>query len=207
MKKTVASITLACFIAGCAGNPNDPNDSRNQVLLETTAVGAAAGIATCVLVRKMTREQCAILIAGLSAVGFGAGYVLSDNIAKRKAELAGKENNLDARLRYVRALNADTAQFNAQLASDVARTRDQIDAGALTGQKLADQRKALDERIDGARKQVASANTELVNMKAYRAQKTTPKNADLDAQIAMLEHTVTEARANTTSLANQRQRI
>jgi len=200
MKKIAALSVIVCFASACANNP------EGQSAIEGGGIGAGVGIVGCAIA-KCKGEQYAAAAAIGAGVGAAIGYSLAKDINKRKQELAGKENDLDARIRYVRGLNADTAKFNGDLKKQVAGLQQQIDQGSLSGQQLVKRRQQLDQQIADANTQLKAADAELADMKRFRAQKSTPNSAALDSEIARLEGVLAEAHTNTTALASMRQRI
>src|SRR6266705_1901028 len=120
MKNSIRILVLSLFVASCGSDP------QTRSAGEGAGVGAVAGAAICAFAH-CDRGQYAAAIAAGAAVGAGIGYTLAANIEKRRQQLADKENDLDARLEYVRGLNQDTEQFNRKVREQVAQMQNQIE--------------------------------------------------------------------------------
>jgi chromosome segregation ATPase len=152
-------------------------------------------------------------------LGGGACYAFASHYEKRREELAGKENDLDARLKYVKGLNEDSEKLNKQLntrLAEVSRRTDEISAeveqGTITRQQLAKERAALQKEEQAARDQVELQKTALEDMKRFQAQQSKagqddPRIAELDAEIAKQERLLKEAQGATTAFAAKAGRI
>jgi len=149
----------------------------------------------------------------LGAGGAAICYTYASNLDKRKQQLAGQENNLDARIKYVRGLNEDSQQLNAELSKQVAATAQSTDAlvaqiqqRKVSNERLAQEREARDNEVKAASAQVAKGNEALREVKAYRAQNK-PASTELDASIARQEQLLAEAQRQVDLLAAQRARV
>lgn len=205
MKRAVLPLVLILTASGCA-NPDGSTNTVGQGTLEGGGAGAALGAIGCALAKCNSGQYAAAMAIG-GGIGAAVGYSLSKDIEKRRSALAGKENNLDARLIYVRGLNADTDKFNRQLRDNVQAAQQQINQGNLSGQALEKQRKQLNDQISGSNTQLQALDKELADMKRYRGQASTPSSPALDGEIGRLEALLADARSNTTALASLRQRI
>ncbi|MEO8935539.1 MAG: hypothetical protein ABI277_16725 [Burkholderiaceae bacterium] len=202
----VTMIGVAVAVAGCAADPNNPNSSVAQGTGEGAGVGAVTGVVICALV-KCSHDQYLVAAAAGAAVGGTVGYSLAKDVEKRRKALAGKENNLDARLIYVRGLNTDTEKFNQQFKNETVALQQQMDSGKRNGQSLEQQQTQINTQVKNANTQIASLDNALTDMKKYRAQPSTPNSPALDSEIGRLETLLAEAKTNTTSMASLRQRI
>jgi hypothetical protein len=177
--------------------------------------GAGAAAATYLICKATGRSDRDCVAAGV-ALGVGGAaicYTYASNLDKRKQQLAGQENNLDARIRYVRGLNEDSQQLNTELSKQVAATAQSTDAlvaqiqqRKVSNERLAQEREARDNEVKAASAQVAKGNEALREVKAYRAQ-SKPASTELDASIARQEQLLAEAQRQVDLLAAQRARV
>ncbi len=92
--KIMAIVLL--IVSGCA-TMNTEQRARTEGTAGGAAIGAVLGGLLGLAVGGDTED--ALIGAGVGAlVGGAAGYSYADNIAKRRSELAGREEDLDARL-------------------------------------------------------------------------------------------------------------
>ncbi len=204
MRKRVVWLIVVLAVAGCA-NPDGSTNTKGQSALEGGGAGALLGGIACAFAHCNAAGYAAAASIGAGA-GALVGYSLADNIEKRRTALAGHENDLNARLTYVRGVNADTDAYNRQLRKDVADAEGKIDSGRLSARALEGQRKDLDAKIASSDKQLQSMEAALGDMKRYRVQRN-PSSPQLDGEIARLETLLADARSNSTALASLRQRI
>ncbi|TCK43737.1 hypothetical protein B0G84_2079 [Paraburkholderia sp. BL8N3] len=199
-------ITLfAVFTAAC-------ETTQQTASLECGAAGLGVAFLLCKAAGG-SNATCAA-VGGVAAVGGGVlCYSLSDKLDKRRKELAGHENDLDARLRYVKGINADTAKYNEDLKKQVAALSQhtdtlvqQIQQKTADEKKLADQRKALDAAIKNASDSVAAQRNALNFMRSYQAEQA-GKSQDLAAEVQRQQMLLAETQRETSALAAQRQRI
>ena len=171
------------------------------------AVGAGLGYA-------IGRDaQSAAIGAALGALAGGAGgYVYADRIAKRHKELAGKENDVDARTAFARGVNEDTQEYNGRLKKEISALEPKIaelaakkEKQEITQRELEKQKQALGVKILEANKQLAVGEDELQGLKAFRSEKKTSQA--LDEQIKTLEQNLAEMKTSTSALASLNQRI
>jgi DNA-binding PucR family transcriptional regulator len=174
--------------------------------------GAAIGFLACRLLGN-SAERCAAIAAVGAGVGAAACYSYAGNLEKRRKELAGRENDLDARLQYVRGLNEDAEKLNTELSERVAlatrRSNEllaQVQAKRASAGELAKERAHLDDELKVANAQVALQRDAATEMKVYRAKRTAP-SANLDAQIAQQDRLLAQTERHVETLASTRERI
>jgi hypothetical protein len=204
-----ALVVALLFLTACA---TQGDQARTEGTLAGAGIGAAVGAGLGYLIGR-DGTAAAVGAAVGAALGGAGGYVYADRIAKRHEALAGKENDLDARIAFARGVNEDTQQYNKRLQNEVAELEPRIsDLEArtqrqqITQAELAKQKQALGTRINDANKQLALAQDELQGLKKFRDEQ---KNAsrELDEQIVRLEANLAQMRASTTALASLNQRI
>ena len=200
MRKLIGVLLVFCLLSGCSSDP------QKRSAGEGGAIGGLGAAVICKLAGGSDGTCAAVGIAG-AAAGAAIGYQYAGNIQKRRQQLAGRENDLDARIEYVRGLNEDTEKFNQRLSGQVVTVENQIKQGRLSQAKLVQTREALDKEVQAAGTQLKAANKELDDMKRFRAQQVARNSPELDREITRLESLLAEAQQNTTALASLRQRI
>jgi len=205
MKMRIAVTLLASLLAACS-------TPEQQSALECGGVAAALAFAACKLAHGDT-AKCAAIGAGGGALGGAACYGLAKHLDDRRRDLAGRENDLDARLQYVRGVNQDSEKYNAQLRQSVievtAQTNDtvhQIQQGTISAAQLAQTRQALDKQIADANAQLDAQRRALRDMKQFQASQPKP-SPDLDAEIRKEQEILSAAQHDTLALASARQKI
>jgi hypothetical protein len=198
-------LSVCALIAGCA-------TKQQTASLECGVGGAAVSYAICKATGGSDKKCAAIAAAG-GAVGAVACYSYASHLAKRRQELAGRENDLNARLKYVRGLNEDAQRLNGELRDRVnvaeQHTNDlmaQVSKKQVSAQQLAGERQHLDDEVKAANQQVALEANALSEVKTYQAQRT-PPSPDLDAEIARQERLLAEAKEEVKKLATCRERV
>jgi hypothetical protein len=157
--------------------------------------------------------HCAIVASRAGVSGATACYTYSSKIRKRREQLVGQEDQLDAQIRYLQDVNRDTEDLNAELdvriEEVIARTDTAVDSlaqGEMTESELAQLRAILDIEVSSAQRQLDAASRELQAAEQYRSRRQ-PSTAALDAEIARLQALLNEAQRQTSALVAQRQRI
>ena len=204
--KLIAGLLLMLLVSGCS-------TPQQTSALECGGGGAVAALLLCKLAGG-SDASCGAIAVGAGAAGAAVCYSYADRIQKRRQALAGKENDLDARIRYLQGVNRDTEELNKQLAAKVnavTRSTDQAVVALRNGQAtqaaLTRERQALDREVQSAQAQVDTAARELDSARQFRSRQATVASNDLDAEITRLEGLLNQAQSNTTALAAQRQRI
>jgi len=157
--------------------------------------------------------KCAKLGAAGAVIGAAACYTYASRLQKRKQELAGREDDLNARLKYVRGLNEDGQRLNVELHERVdavtqhtAVLTAQISKNRVSAQQLASERKQLDGQVNAASQQVALQRDAFNEVKAYQSARKAP-SPDLDAEIAKQERLLADAQRQVETLASLRERV
>jgi hypothetical protein len=208
MKKLIVLSVLFIFISGCA---NQSQQTRTEGAGGGAAVGGLIG---GLLGYAIGDESGAAIGAGLGAILGGAvGYTYADNIANRHAQLAGHENDLDARITFAEGINQDTQELNELLERDIATLGPEIDAlnaqarqEKITQKELNVKRQYLDQQVQETEASLAAAENELKDLKKF--QDRTPDQSDeLDSEIAKLEKNLDQLKRNTETMASLSQRL
>lgn len=203
MKQLVIFIFVVCLITGCA-TPNQRAKTEGTVGggLIGAGLGAAIGFA-------VGGPRGAIIGAAIGAgTGSVIGYSYADNVTKRQKELVGRENDLDARIKFARGVNEDTEEHNRRLGEDLRQSEAKIDQLKANSRGLKKEKQTLTTKVEDANKQLARAEQEMQGLKTWRSQQPqAPKSGELDAEITKLETTLAKLRTNTTALASMNQRM
>lgn len=198
---------VAVLITGCASSSPQARASAQC----GAAVGGVSYLA-CKLSGK-TDEHC-LKLAGAGAVaGAVTCYVYASSLESRRKALAGNEDDLDAQINYVKGLNTDTEQLNADLAkrlSHITRETDalvaKIQQQQVTEEQLLQERQAREDMLNASQKEVSQGHEALKFAKQLRAKRTSP-SVVLDDRIAQQEKLLADAQAQVNLLAAQRARV
>jgi uncharacterized protein YcfJ len=209
MKRLITLAFILLFLTSCA---TQREQARTEGTLAGAGLGAIVGGGVGYLIGGSATS--AGIGAALGAlVGGTGGYVYADRIAKRQEELAGKEDNLDARIAFARGVNDDTQDYNRKLASDVKTLSSDVDKLAAQNKKqqaqnqqLLAKKEQLEEKVKDANAQLTVADTQLTDLKSFRSSQPRPSK-DLDAEIKKLETSLAQLKSNTSALAALNQRI
>jgi hypothetical protein len=196
---------LCVLLAACQTAPQNAS-------LQCGAGGAVGAYAVCKMFGGKDSDCAKWAVVG-GGVGAVACYTYATNLDKRRKELAGHENDLDRRIQYVRGLNEDTQELNADLTKRVADSRKrtdqlvaQIRQNQVPQQQVAKERAERDEQVKAAEAQVDVGNRALAEVKTFRSQRS-GNSAPLDAAITRQEQLLAQAQQQVEQLAAQRARI
>ena len=209
MKGLIALTVVAVFVASCA---TQSDQARTEGTLAGAGIGAVVGGGLGYLIGGSATSAGVGAAIGALAGGVG-GYAYADRIAKRHEELAGKENDLDARIAFAQGVNEDTQEYNARLKKEVNELEPRItDLAAkkkkqeITQGELEKEKQALTAKVKDANKQLTVGQDQLQDLKTFRSeQKKTSK--ELDKEIKALEQSLAQMKSNTSALASLNQRI
>lgn len=174
----------------------------------------AAAVAYLICKASGKRDADCLAIGVVAGVGGAAiCYAYSDNLERRRKQLAGREQDLNAQLTYVKGLNADAEQLNADLRNRVTlvskRTDDlvaQVHAQKVNQAQLNTERQNLDHEVQAASTQVSKGQDALKEAKTMRAKVSQPNTA-LDDEIRKQEVLLAQAQHQVDLLAAQRARV
>lgn len=157
--------------------------------------------------------HCALVASRAGVAGATACYNYANDIRERRAELVGKEDQLDAQIAYLRTVNADTEMLNTEMSSRLDEATARADTavqslaqGEMTKSELDQLRSILDGEVSYAQQQLVAASRELQAANLYRARQQSPAGA-LDSEIAKLQALLDETQRQTKALVEQRQRL
>ncbi|MCU0588666.1 MAG: YMGG-like glycine zipper-containing protein [Syntrophobacteraceae bacterium] len=208
MKKLVVLALVLCLVPACA---TESQQAKTEGTLGGAAIGAALGAGIGALVGG---GRGAAIGAGVGAgVGALAGYSYANNVVERRKALAGRENDLDARIQYARGVNEDARAYNQSLEQEIQtaeleinKLKAQSQQQQATRQALARKKQDLNKKVQEANESLALTQRELDDLRTFRSQQT-QRSAQLDAEIKSLEKTEAQLRENASRLASLNQRI
>lgn len=193
------------LLAACASQPGNS-------AVEGAAIGGIAGYALCKMAGHSDRDcqRFAVVTGGITAAVM---YNYASNLEKRRKELAGRENNLDARIAYVKGLNEDGQKLNEDLRTRVLaadkRTGEllaQVQQNRASAKSLQAARSQLSKDVDAAQQQARSQQEAYDEVRRYRAGLRQPSRA-LDTEVARQEQIVAETQGHVNQLLSLRERI
>lgn len=197
------ALVIVLALAGCA--------TQQQTSSLECGVGAAVVVGGLCKALGGSDQNCTAMAALGGGIGGAACYSYAGRLEKRRQQLAGREQDLDARLAYVRGLNEDGQQLNTELQARVdaaskrfASLTTQTGRLKVSTDQLAKERKQLDDEIKAANQQVALQGNALTEAKAFQAKRTSP---DLDSEIAKQERLLADARRHVAAMASMRQSL
>jgi hypothetical protein len=203
--RTIMTALISCMTLGCS-------TTQGTAAVECGAGAAGSAFLLCKALGG-DNDKCAALAAVGGAGGATFCYNYADKLEKRRQELGGRENDLDARIEYVRNLNQDAEQLNAQLRTRVTEVTQHTDEvvskvsqGELTKDQLKQEQAALDHEIQSVSHQAAQERDALEEMKRFQARQEQRSQA-LDAEIVKQEQLLIDTERQTSALAAQRQRV
>ena len=160
MKLLATGIVILCFVTGCS---TPSQRAKAEGVLGGGLVGAGLGAAIGFAVGG---PRGAMIGAAIGAgTGSVVGYSYADNVTKRHKELAGRENDLDARIEFARGVNEDTEEYNRRLQEDLRQSEAKIDQLKAKGGKSPEEKRALSAKVEDANKQLARAEQEMQGLK------------------------------------------
>lgn len=204
MIKAFSIVFLGVIVAGCA-------TSEQNAALECGAGGAGAAFLICKLAGG-SNATCAAAGGGAGALGAAGCYAWSSNLKKDRDALAGHENDLDARLTYVRNVNNTMAQYNASLRQKVAdlsqhsaATAQQVGVQSNDQAQLTSQQRKIDDALKEANSSIAEQKQTLADMRNFQAQHA--GNPELASEIHREEGILQDTQRQATALANLKQNV
>ena len=201
-----------CIVAGVVALTAGCATTTQTAGLECGLGGAGASYLACKLAGG-TDAHCAEIGAAVGAGGALACSLYARHLEQRRKELEGKENDLDAQIRYVQGLNADTQQLNADLSKRVASVTQstdkvvaEIQQQQMSQAQIAQERKSRDDMLKTSQDEVNQGTQALQTAKELRAKDSNSSPA-LDAAITQQEQLLAEAQRQVGLLAAQRDRV
>jgi len=210
-KIKILLLVMVLALSGCAGM----SDS-NRTKAEGAGVGAAGGAGIGALLGQVIGGDTGATLIGAAiggAVGGLAGFAYGDHVAKEKKKYASQEDWLDACIVSVEKMNAETEEYNRNLATELKTLKKEV-ASLNSGYEkkkveksaLAQKKKDIDTRLAESNKQLDMARFELENQEMVAKESkeggNTPQSQALDKEIAQLKKSIGELEEKTTTLAS-----
>jgi hypothetical protein len=196
------ALALPCLLAACA-------TQQQNASLQCGGGGLAAGYVLCKLAGGSDKSCMGVGIAA-GTIGAAACYSYAGRLEKRRQELAGRENDLNARIRYAKGLNEDGEKLNAELRQRVTVASQRVDElnrqGARAAGQLTTERTRLDDELKVARQQVSLQRQAFNEVKNYQSRRSTPSK-DLDVELSRQEQLLARTQQQVDELASVRQRV
>lgn len=209
MKGLVIIVLVLALLPGCA-----TMSDQNRTKAEGTGVGAVVG---GLLGYAVGGGRGAAIGA---ALGAGAGFLVGNEIAKRKQAYANTEDFLDAEIANTKEYNKTAVAYNAKLSKDVAALdkeskalRAKYDKGQVDKKALAAKSDALQKKIDDSKKLEDNLAKELEVQTAILAEEKKSRPADdqyivrLEKEVAALQKNLDKLREGSSQLAQIDQRL
>lgn len=209
MKGIVIIVLVLALLPGCA-----TMSDQTRTKAEGTGVGAVVG---GLLGYAIGGGRGAAIGA---ALGAGAGFLVGNEIAKRKQAYANNEDFLDAEISNTQEYNKTAIAYNAKLSKDVAALdkeskalRAKYDKGQVDKKALAAKSDALQKKIDDSKKLEDNLAKELEVQTAILAEEKKSRPADdkyivrLEKEVAALQKNLDKLRAGSSQLAQIDQRL
>jgi hypothetical protein len=209
MKGIVIIVLVLALLPGCA-----TMSDQNRTKAEGTGVGAVVG---GLLGYAIGGGRGAAIGA---ALGAGAGFLVGNEIAKRKQAYANNEDFLDAEISNTQEYNKTALAYNAKLSKDVAALdkeskalRAKYDKGQVDKKALTAKSDALQKKIDDSKKLEDNLAKELEVQTAILAEEKKSRPADdkyivrLEKEVAALQKNLDKLREGSSQLAQIDQRL
>lgn len=194
-KKTLAvAVMSSALISGCVTTDGD------RTRMEGAGFGALIG---AVVGGLAGGEEGAVLGA---LIGGGAGFIVGNEISKRKQQYATTEEFLDAEIAHVQEINTATASYNQNLRAEIAQLdrdaeylRTQYSAGRVEQTALTSKRNDLQEQLATNRELEQGLVNELKVQEQILSEERPARSAN-DPYIARLENEVQTLQRNLNQL-------
>jgi D-mannonate dehydratase len=205
MFRKILAVILATLTVACA-------TQEQTASLECGAAGLGIAFLACKLAGG--NDAACAAIGGAAGLGIGAVcYNLSATLDKQRQELAGHENDLDARLRYIKSVNTAIASYNERMKTDLVTITQhtnsvvlQIQQKSIDQQSLEKERTYLDTQLKKANESLASQRQSVDLMRKLQAEHNF-QDPQLTQELQRQQTLLAQTEQQTAALASQRQRI
>ena len=208
-------IVLGMGLSGCASTPTNGTEPRSKddqarTKTEGVALGALLGAVLGAAVGDDDRAVGALIGA---TVGAGAGYLVGQEIAKRKKKYATEEEFLDSEIASAREFNLTAATYNASLEQDIARMdketivlKNQYEADQVSYSQLEKERVAIAKKIESS-ESVMQELREEQKIKLAIHEEQLKKRSSNDARVIQLEQELDLLKENIDTLNQHSQQL
>lgn len=162
MKHAIQRQMIITGLIGSIALTGCTNTKEDQVTMQGTAGGAAVGA----LVGALIGDDASGALIG-AAIGGGIGYLVAQDVAKRQAQyasreqlIAGETRHAETVLRETRETNAGLRRDVASLGRDVSRLQARARAGRATNAELRTQKGRVVAKRQAAEKALEAVDRE-----------------------------------------------
>jgi uncharacterized protein YcfJ len=208
-KKLVVMLVMVALVSGCA-----TMSDQTRTKAEGAGVGAVVG---GLLGYAIGGGRGAAVGA---ALGAGAGFLVGNEIAKRKQAYASTEDFLDGEIASTQEYNRTLVAYNSKLSSEIAALekeskmlRSRYDKGQVDKKVLLAKSAALQKKIDDAKTLEKTLAKELEVQTAILEQEKNNRPKDdnyikrLEKEVAALQKNLDKLRQGSSQLAQIDQRL
>ncbi|HCF05741.1 MAG: 17 kDa surface antigen [Desulfomicrobiaceae bacterium] len=208
-KKLVVMLVMVALVSGCA-----TMSDQTRTKAEGAGVGAVVG---GLLGYAIGGGRGAAVGA---ALGAGAGFLVGNEIAKRKQAYASTEDFLDGEIASTQEYNRTLVAYNSKLSSEIAALekeskmlRSRYDKGQVDKKVLLAKSAALQKKIDDAKNLEKTLAKELEVQTAILEQEKNNRPKDdnyikrLEKEVAALQKNLDKLRQGSSQLAQIDQRL
>lgn len=203
--KVMTIVASATILSGC-------ETLEQNAALECGAGASVGSYFLCKASGKSAKECNKIALAG-GLVGGAVCYGYASKLNKHKKVLEGKEDDLDARLQYVKNVNEESRKLNEKLEMQVATLSQEIDKEIFKQEQqktesaeLDNLRNKLKNNIEKANEQLDASKAALEDMRQFKVRQT-KRSEELDAQIVTQQKLYNDTQKLIANLTQQSQRI
>ncbi len=210
LKTSVVAVLCAASLLGGCATMQDQQRTKTEGTVAGALIGGLLGYAI--------DGQRGAAVGAL--LGAGAGFVVGNEVAKRKQAYATTEEFLDAEIVRVEEFNATTLAYNDRLRREVATLdreaktlRAQYDRGAVQKASLETSRANLQKRIEQSAKleetltQEYEVQTAILKDERQQRPQDDPHLARLEKEVLALQQNLDNLREGSTQLARIDQRL
>ena len=211
----LVTVVVGLSLSGCAstpsnGNQPEPASDQTRTKAEGAAVGALVGGLLGVAFGGDHRAEAAFIGA---ALGAGTGYIVGNEIAKRKKEYATEEEFLDGEIASAREFNQTAEKYNLSLEQDIERLdretlalKAQYDADLISRGRMEEERAQITSKIESSNKVLEDLRKEQEIKVAIYEEQQQKRPAD-DAYVTQLQQELELLKENIDALNQHSQQL
>lgn len=209
------TVVLVLSLSGCASTPSSntkpaATSDETRTKTEGAAMGALVGGLLGLAVGHDNRGQAALIGA---ALGAGTGYLVGNEIAKRKKQYVTEEEFLDGEITSAREFNQTAEKYNASLEQDIDRLdretlalKAQYDADRISYSRLDEERELIAKKIESSSNVLKDLREEQeIKGAIYEEQK--EKRPSDDTYVVQLEQELNLLKENIDTLNQHSQQL
>jgi len=193
----VISLSLAGFTAIAQEDNQNLEEDQTQTKIQGAGWGAAFGAALGALMGDDKNDKLRNAAIG-AVIGAGAGFLLGNEVAKRKEQYANQEQALNGEIAKIQQSVREAQVKNQQLRQDIqtyqqqiAQVQQQINEGKASYFDLYDQKQVMQKRQESAEQSLTELEKELAIAqqlyKEYEPQSTPAELEQWQTKLAKLE--------------------